>query len=54
MIENTGLEMVTCTDTERFVRGGPTWTMDFLFDKRKEDPNTTLSGPPSAHQGNAI
>ena len=37
-------------------RKGPTLTtfIDFLVDKGRVDPNTTLSGPSSARQRNAI
>ena len=42
-----------CADPESFVRGGPTLTF-FLVDEGREDPNTTLSGPSSACQRNAI
>ena len=40
---------ITCTDPESLVRGGPTLTMFYFFivDERKEDPNTTKSGPSS-------
>ena len=45
----------SCADPESFVRGGPTWTTFFLLDDEgREDPSTTISGPLSAHQGNAI
>ena len=54
MVDNTSMKMVICADPERCFRGGPTWTMDIFSDKGKEDPNTTISGPPSAHQGNTI
>ena len=40
-----------------FVRGGPTLTTFFavfLVDERRDDQNTTKSGPSSAHQRNAI
>ena len=38
-------------DPESFARGGPTLTGFFVFvffDERKEDPNSTKSGPSSA------
>ena len=35
------------------VSGGPTLAT-FLVDDGSADPNTTISGPPSAHFGNAI
>ena len=39
-------------------RGGPTLTtffcFDFLVDEGKKDPDTTISGPSSARQRNAI
>ena len=42
-------------DPESFVRGGPTLTKNILVDEgRREDPNNTKSGPPSALQRNAI
>ena len=36
-----------------FVRGGQTLKL-FLVDDERVDPNTTKSGPSSAHQRNAI
>ena len=39
-----------CADPESFVRVGPTLTTFFLFDKGRKDQNTTISGPPTAHQ----
>ena len=48
------LPLAACTDPESFVRGGPTFTTIFLVDEGKEDPNTTISGPSSARQRNAI
>ena len=47
---------IACADPESFVRGGPNLTFFFCFlvvDGR-EDRNTTLSGPSSARQRNAI
>ena len=47
----------TCADPESIVRGGPTLTRFFFFflvDEGREDPNTTISGPSLAGQGNAI
>ena len=48
----------TCVDPESFVGGGgPTVTflvLFFLVDEGREDPNTTISGPSSACQQNAI
>ena len=42
---------MSCTDPEKFVRGGPTLTTFFLtVDEGREDPSTTLSGPSSARQ----
>ena len=41
----------TCADPKRFVRGGQNVT---FFFSSCEDPNTTISGPLSAHQQNAI
>ena len=37
-----------------FVTGDPTLTTFFLVDEGMEDPNATISGPPSARQRNAI
>ena len=37
----------TCADPESFARGGP-------VEERRDDPNTTISGPTSVHQRNAI
>ena len=42
-----------CPDPESFVNGGPTLTF-FFVDKGREDPNTTIIGPSSAGQLNAI
>ena len=39
---------------QSFVRGGPILTTFFLVDGGREDPNTTISGPSSARQQNAI
>ena len=45
----------SCADPESFVRGGPTLTGFFLVDEGGgEDPSTTISGPSSARQRNAI
>ena len=49
----------SCADPESFVRGGPTLTtffflLFFLVDEGREDPSTTISGPSSARQRNAI
>ena len=47
----------TCADPESFVRAGPTLTFFlfvFLVDEGGEEPNTTISGPSSARQRNAI
>ena len=38
-----------CADPETFVRRSPTLTF-FLVDERRDDPNTTKSGPSSACQ----
>ena len=60
---NTGLDPMenhkatTCADPESFVRGGPnliTFFFFFLADEGKENPNTTINGPSSARQRNAI
>ena len=45
---------ISCGDPESFVRGGPTLTTSFLVDEWREDPSTTISGPSSARQRNAI
>ena len=41
-----------CADPETFVRGGPysdnVVFLGFLVDERREDPNTTKSGPSSS------
>ena len=45
----------TCVDPDCFTRGGPILTTLFIFlDDRREDPNTTISGPSSACQQNTI
>ena len=41
-----------CVDPESYVRGGPTLT--FLVDEGREDQNTTIGGPSSDRQRNAI
>ena len=47
-----------CADPESFVRGGPTLTFYFCFlffsDEERNDSNTTISGPSTARQRNAI
>ena len=47
-----------CADPENFAGRGPTFTtfffVFFLGDEGKVDPNTTISGPTSARQRNAI
>ena len=46
---------VSCADAESFFSGGPTLTtFIFLVDEGREDPNTTISGPSSTRQQNAI
>ena len=46
---------VSCADPESFVRGSPTFTVFcFVFGKGRDNPNTTISGPPSARHRNAI
>ena len=49
---------IACAGPESFVRGGPTLTRFFcccfLVDEGRKDPNTTISGPSSARQRNAI
>ena len=48
-------EASPCADPESFVRGGPTFTTFFFKLMRgREDPNTTINGPSSARQRNAI
>ena len=53
-----GLLSVTCGDPESFFRGGPTLTIFFIYfllvEEGRGDPSTTISGPSSAHQQNAI
>ena len=45
----------SCADPESFFRVGPTWTtVLFLVNEKREDPNTTISGPSPARQRNAI
>ena len=41
-----------CADPESFVRGSPTLTR--FCSEGREDPSTTISGPSSARQRNAI
>ena len=43
-------------DPESFVRGGPTLPTYFFFkfDEGRKDPNTTINGPSSVGQRNAI
>ena len=45
---------LACADPESCARGGPTLTTFFVvvFVFRREDPNTTESGPLSARQRN--
>ena len=43
-----------CADPENFVRGGSNLDHVFLVDEGWDDPNTTISGPSSARQRNAI
>ena len=45
--------MLVMRDPESFVRVDPTLTM-FAFYSGREDPNTTIDGPLSARQRNAI
>ena len=49
---------ISCADPESFVRGGPTkfpaLTYFFSFRGRGEEQNTTICGPSSARQRNAI
>ena len=54
-------DAMSYADPEFFVRGGQTLTtfffssfFSFLVDQWWEDPNTTISGPSSARQRNAI
>ena len=47
------LGFISCADPESFVSGGPTsatFFSVFLVDEGREDPNTTISEPSSAHQ----
>ena len=45
----------TCADPESFVRGNVFFLFClFVFYKGREDPSTTISGPSSARQRNAI
>ena len=44
----------TCADPESFVRGGPNLITFFLVVEGLEDPNSTINGPSSARQRNAI
>ena len=40
-----------CTDPESFAIGDPTLpTVFFIVDEGRDEPNTTISGPASAHQ----
>ena len=51
------LVLVPCAEPDSFARGGPTLTtffFSFLVDEGRKDPNTTISGPPSARQRNAM
>ena len=52
-------ESFPCADPESFVRGGPTLTIFFFFFffffyEGRENPITSISGPLTACQGNAI
>ena len=48
-------EVQPCADPESYVRGGPTLTLTFfLLNEGREDQNTTIGGPSSARQRNAI
>ena len=49
-----GLFTDTCADPERFVIGGSNFDNVFFNDEGRKDPNTTISGPSSARQQNAI
>ena len=51
---NAKIAYASCADPENFVRGGPALTTFFLVYEGREDPNTTISGPLSARQRNAI
>ena len=46
--------LAPCADPDSFARGGPALTTFFLVDEGRKDPNTTISGPSSARQRNAI
>ena len=44
-----------CADPESFDRGGSAFdNVSFLVVEGREDPNTTISGPSSVRQRNAI
>ena len=58
-INGHSLGQTACADLESFVRGGPNFDngffqLLFLFDDEREDLKTTVSGPSSARQRNAI
>ena len=44
-------EVQPCADPESYVRGGPTL---IFVDEGRENQNTTIGGPSSAHQRNAF
>ena len=46
--------LYSCADPESFVRGGPILMGFFLVCKGRDDLNTTISGPSSPCQQNAI
>ena len=48
------IKNLPCADPESFVRGGSNFDNVFLVDEERKDPNTTISGPSSACQQNAI
>ena len=53
MIATSVPSMLACADPDFFQRGS-NFDYVFLVDERREDPNTTKSGPSSARQRNAI
>ena len=50
----SGKSLTPCADPENFVRQGPTFTSFFLVDEVGDNPNTTIIGPSSTRQRNAI
>ena len=55
LLFGTEMALDSCADPESFVKGGPTLTTFFFkVDEEKKDPHSTISGPSSARQQNAI